>query len=176
MLKAAFAFFLAATMISLLCESAFCSTLIQTQLSGVKIVSSSVFVSQYLPKEIKDLEGIIKENIDNILQKSGLLTTGRSDGLLSVDISGDKIEKDVCTNLYWIQIKVRYSEEIILKRSPSMKLPNQSFYTWEDEWINIIELDQIQDSVMKGIDDSVGLFIEKVETATSLEKEKTGKR
>jgi len=148
------------------------STLVQTQLIGVKGATVLSFVSQYLPPEIKALEPQLKIKAEDMLKSAGFTTSGDRDQYLRIDVTGNAVSSQLCTNAFMLQVVVAFSEPIRLSRAPHQRLPNNSTLdTWQEVYRDVVPQSELQRIVTTQVAEAVELFIDTVKTV-SQEKSK----
>ena len=149
------------------------STLVQTQLIGVKGATVLSFVSQYLPPEIKALEPQLKIRAEDMLKSAGLTTPGDRDQYLKIDVTGDAVSSELCTNAFMLQVVVAFSEPIRLSRAHHQRLPNNSTLdTWQEVYRDVVPQSELQRIVTTQVAEAVALFIDTVKTVNQEEKTK----
>jgi hypothetical protein len=136
------------------------TTLVQTQLVGVKGATVLSFVSQYLTPEVKALEAGLKHTAEEMLRSSGLKSTGDQDQYLTIDISGHAVSSELCTEAYMLHIVVAFSEPVRLARAPDRRLPNNNtVITWSEVYDQVVARSDLERIVTSQVRDSIELFI-----------------
>ncbi len=149
------------------------STLVQTQLIGVKGATVLAFVSQYLPSEVRALEPELRLKAEEMLKTSGMNRPGDPDQFLSIDVTGGAVSSELCSNAFMLQVVVAFSEPVRLSRSPRQRLPNNStLETWKEVYQDVVPRADIDRIVSTQVREAVQLFIDTVESVNRAEKAK----
>ena len=154
-----------------LAGSAQSSTLVQTQLIGVKGATVLSFVSQYLPSEVRALQPELKSKAEEMLRSSGMSIPADPDQYLSIDVTGNAVSTDLCSNAFMLRVVVAFSEPVKLSRLPRHRLPNNSTLdTWEEAYQDVVNRADLERIVTTQVREAVQLFIDTVESVNRGEK------
>jgi len=138
------------------------STLVQTQLEGVRGANIVCFVSQYLPPEAKALEPELVAIATSALAAGGLKAVSTSDQYLVIDVSGEPVES--CPGKYLLSIRVAFKEPVLLKRAPEQHIPNSSsLATWEASGAAVVPEADLPAQIRESVRSRVEYFVEIVQ-------------
>jgi hypothetical protein len=139
------------------------TTLVQTQLIGIRGATVLTFVSQYLPPDLNSLAPRLKRTAEQMLQSSGLKSTGGANQYLTIDVSGERVSSDRCGDAFSVHVVVEFIEPVRLTRAPEQRLPNNNTVaTWREAADFIVSESELEPTVTSQVHEAVQLFIDTV--------------